>query len=229
MTVIIEETPSPTEEPTPFPTDDPTSSPVTAAPTPCVDRLFYIFTDTEGVTKCSNGYDLVTTTPETYATAKECCAGLVAVESGIDGGKCEIIDVCIPSVLPTPSPTPEPTPSPTLEPSLTITAMETTPSPATPAPTSCKDLKFYVIEGSGGTDKKCSNEIGGAITGTTMYESIKECCTTFCGDNDTCNFIDICNPTTPVPTVAPTIAITEDVKTLAPVTAEPATSIPTML
>jgi hypothetical protein len=86
---------------------------------------------------------------------------------------------------------------------------------------------FYVIEGSGGADKSCSNEIGNAMTGVTMFETVEECCSTFCGDNDKCNIIDICNPATGAPTGAPTVP--EVIATPAPVTSEPITSIPTML
>jgi hypothetical protein len=79
---------------------------------------------------------------------------------------------------------------------------------------------FYVIEGSGGADKSCSNAIGDAMTGVTMFETVEECCATFCGDNDKCSIIDICE--TAVPTVAPTAM--EVIETPSPVT-----SIPTML
>ena len=122
--------------PSPVPaTPEPTDAPITAAPTPCGNRLFYIIT-IDGVTKCSNGYDSEADTPDFFDTSTDCCAYLTnegMVDSSADTDYyCKVIDVC----NPTDAPTEEPTPSPTDEPTPAPYAEIITPEPTTKAPVS---------------------------------------------------------------------------------------------
>jgi hypothetical protein len=127
--------------PSPVPaTPEPTDAPLTAAPTPCDNRLFYIIT-IDSVTKCSNGYDAKADTPDYFDSSTECCAYLTN-EGMIDNSadtidySCKVIDVCNPTEAPTeeptPSPTEEPTPAPYAE---IILTPEPTPAPVSDEPT----------------------------------------------------------------------------------------------
>lgn len=123
-TELIIVTPAPTtDEPTPAPvapepTEEPTSmvvvvetpSPITTpAPTPCEGRLYYIITNIDGSTQCSNGMDNAISIPNTFATAAECCAELLDLELIDCNENCNYIDVCT-------EPTPPPSPTATLPP-----------------------------------------------------------------------------------------------------------------
>ena len=110
-TELIIVTPAPTtDEPTPAPatpepTEEPTSMVVvvgTPAPTPCEGRLYYIITDIDGSTRCSNGMDNAISMPDTFATSAECCAELLDLQLIDCNEDCDYIDVC---ATPQPSPT----------------------------------------------------------------------------------------------------------------------------
>jgi hypothetical protein len=115
-TSLVTQSQMPSMMPSYEPTEESTNSPVTAAPTPCGNRLFYIIT-TGGVTKCSNGYDKNADRPDFFETVEDCCSLLVA-ESILDADEdCKYVDVCNPTDEPTVSPTADPiTPAPVPKP-----------------------------------------------------------------------------------------------------------------
>ena len=96
--VVVVETPSPI-------TPAPTVSPITPAPTPCEGRLYYIITDIDGSTQCSNGMDNAISIPDTFATSAECCAELLDLQLIDCNEDCNYIDVCAEPPTPQPSPT----------------------------------------------------------------------------------------------------------------------------
>jgi hypothetical protein len=96
--VVVVETPSPT-------TPAPTVSPITPAPTPCEGRVYYIITDIDGMTQCSNGMDNAISNPDTFATSAECCDELLDLELIDCNEDCNYIDVCAEPTTPQPSPT----------------------------------------------------------------------------------------------------------------------------
>jgi hypothetical protein len=123
--------------PSPVPaTPEPTDAPITAAPTPCGNRLFYIIT-IDGVTKCSNGYDSVTDTPDYFDTSTDCCAYLTneGMADSADDFYCKVIDVCNPTDAPTEEPTPSPTDEPTPAPYAEVLTPEPTKAPVSDEPT----------------------------------------------------------------------------------------------
>ena len=117
-------TPSPVT-PAPIETTEPTSyvtATETPAPTSCEGRKFYLITDIDGETKCSNGMLNSDSLMDAYETAVDCCDKIVADGMADCDENCKYVDIC--------NPTFEPTSSPTLPP---IIAPVTTPVP-TPAP-----------------------------------------------------------------------------------------------
>jgi hypothetical protein len=191
-----EPTPSPvTDEPTPSPvtaepTDEPTSmvivvetpSPITSAPTPCEGRMYYIITDIDGLTQCSNGMDNAISIPDTFATVDECCDELVNLEMIDCNENCNYIDIC----------------NPTVEPTVYVT----------PSPTPCEGRKFYTLKVGGVT--KCSNAYDVALPdGSTIFDTVEECCEGSFDDVINCRVVDVCNPTvepTPSPTTLPPVS-----------------------
>jgi hypothetical protein len=130
-------TPAPVT-PAPVETAEPTSyvtgveTPTSPAPTACEDRKFYIITNIDGETKCSNGLlnsnSGMSSIVVSYETVKDCCDKLV-MDGVVDCNKnCKSIDIC--------NPTFEPTLSPTLPPVIAVTTPVPTPAPYdTPFPT----------------------------------------------------------------------------------------------
>ena len=128
------------EEVTSEPTENPTSSPITAAPTPCEGRKFYLRKEYPnpnhlgGVVnnKCTNdGYDDGTM----YGTIDDCCTANFA-----GGEECKIVDICNPTSEPTMNPTPAPV---TSEPTENPTLAPVTSAPVTPEPTENPTMKHY--------------------------------------------------------------------------------------
>jgi len=99
-------TPEPTEEPTSMVVVVGTPSPITTpAPTPCEGRSYYIITDIDGTTQCSNGMDNAIGMPDAFATSAECCAELLDLQLIDCNEDCDYIDVCAEPTTPRPSPT----------------------------------------------------------------------------------------------------------------------------
>jgi len=137
------------EEVTSEPTENPTSSPITAAPTPCEGRKFYLRKEypnpnhlggvvNNKYNKCTNdGYDDGTM----YDTIDDCCTANFA-----GGEECKIVDICNPTSEPTMNPTPapataEPTENPTPAPVTPEPTENPTPAPVTPEPTENPTVK----------------------------------------------------------------------------------------
>ena len=141
-------TPAPVT-PAPIETAEPTSYvtgvefPTTPAPTACEERKFYIITDIDGETKCSNGLlnpnSGMSSMLVTYDTVVECCDKLVMDGVADCNENCKSIDICNPTFEPTLSPTLPPiiavTPGPTLPPIIAVTPAPTPAPYETPFPT----------------------------------------------------------------------------------------------
>ena len=129
-------TPAPVT-PAPIETAEPTSYvtgvefPTTPAPTACEERKFYIITDIDGETKCSNGLlnpnSGMSSMLVTYETVVDCCDKLVMDGVADCNENCKSIDIC--------NPTFEPTLSPTLPPIIAVTPVPTPAPYDTPFPT----------------------------------------------------------------------------------------------
>lgn len=188
-------TDEPTPNPTPSPvTDEPTLSPVTPAPTPCGDLVFFY----DGAT-CSNEFFIADTS--SYNSVIACCNAIFGTGSFLNG-RCDYTDICS---------TEAPSPSPIAA----IETLEPTPSPVTPAPTPCEAQVFFYDGVS------CSNEF--IIADASSYDSLSACCNDNFGAMSLmtggCEFTDICNtmPPTPAPfsmiTNPPTTGSTPTVST----------------
>ena len=117
-------TPAPVVTPAPIETPEPTSyvtATETPAPTACEERKFYVITDIDGETKCSNGMlnsDPLLINVDAYETVVDCCDRLVADGMADCNENCKYVDICNPTFEPTLSPTlppiiaPVPTPAP---------------------------------------------------------------------------------------------------------------------
>lgn len=215
-----------TSEPSPEPSPAPTvaivtESPETPAPTICEGRKWYADVNNDG-TKCTNGYSVNSMDDSIiYDTPEECCDATYN-----DVTNCKIVDVCNPTEAPTESPTPapitpvvtdeptdEPTPSPTPSPVTSEPTPEpatpeviVTPSPETPAPTTCEDRKWYSEITDDGT--VCTNGyLYTADDQVDMFETSEECCDATYDDVANCQVVDVCN-LTEVPSMMPSATVT---------------------
>ena len=173
----------------------PSPSPVTPAPTPCGDQVFY-FSNV-----CSNEFVIVGA--PAYASLSACCNLNFGIGSFINGS-CQYVDECNPN--PTPKPSMKPTKKPTPAPFEVIQTPEPTLSPVTPSPTPCEAQVFF-YDGN-----ICSNDF--YIADAPAYNTAVACCNQNFGigsfKQGKCNYIDICNtlppspsPITPEPTDSP--------------------------
>ena len=189
-------------QPEPIVTKSPSESPVTPAPTPCGDQVFFFDGET-----CSNEFYIADA--PSYTNVMICCNMNFGAGSFIDGS-CGYVDVCNtmpPSVSPSDKPSnspvnpPAPLPTsnkPTEAPNKTII----TPAPS-PAPTACEERLWHPNP----YFKFCTNDSNFPASWTEaenfdtyFYASLAECCMDVFG-SFSCEHVDIC--VTPVPTDSP--------------------------